>query len=120
MPPSFPANNSVPEKARTLMLLSGIPAFFGLQLTPLFVETKTPELEVPAKRVVPLAANAVTEGFVRPESAAVQVAPLSVERKRPPPVPAKKVDPAEASDMSFMFAIAESGGIQVAPPSVER
>src|ERR1044071_8429400 len=49
---------------------------------------------VPAKRLVPETPSELTYGFVKPLSNGIQLEPLSVERKTPPPlVAANRSDP---------------------------
>jgi len=54
-----------------------------------------PAKYVPAKRFVPLMARAVTQVFVKPVLAAVQLVPLVVERKTPRLCPGKEIRPAD-------------------------
>ena len=93
-PKLVPANRFVPETARACTTVFAKPELADVQLVPLFVVTKAPPL-VPAIRVVPYKtppyttygpdkAKALTVLFVTPEFAAVQLAPLFVERKTPP------------------------------------
>ena len=60
------------------------PELTARQLDPLFVERNTPPRYVPAKRLAPFTAIALTSVVVKPELTAVHVAPLSVERETPP------------------------------------
>jgi hypothetical protein len=68
----------------------GNPSLTAVQLVPLLVERKTPPVDVPAKRFVPLTARHDTVVSVKPEWAGVQHVPLLVDRKTPPEVPAKR------------------------------
>ncbi len=52
---------------------------------------KNAAAQVPAKRFVPLTARAKTRVFVKPVLTAVQLVPLLVERKTPPPSPCKEI-----------------------------
>lgn len=82
------------------------PTVSAAQLAPLFVERKTPLPAVPAKRLVPDTAKALTLVFGKPLLAAAQLVPLLVDRKTPPPlypeipeglIPAKRLVPERAS-----------------------
>src|ERR1044071_6114000 len=56
---------------------------------------------VPAKRLVPETPSELTYGFVKPLSSGIQLEPLSVERKTPPPlVAANRFDPFASISMT--------------------
>jgi hypothetical protein len=88
----------------------------------LFVERNVPD-EVPAKISLPSLLKAQTELLVRPEFDAAHDAPLSVERKTPPPlVPTRSVDWSSLTPNvhTFVFVSPVFDAAHVAPPSVER
>jgi hypothetical protein len=76
-----------------------------VQLVALFVERKM--LLAPAKRFVPETAKEVTAESVKP--AAVQLAPLFVERNTPENVPAKRLVSMTARDEISTLAVLVSG-----------
>jgi hypothetical protein len=80
-----PAKISFPLVTSDAMpLFEGRPEPAGIQLSPLFVEMKTPLAEVPAKMRSPLTAREGTlQCSGRPEMAGIQLFPLLSERKMP-------------------------------------
>src|SRR5437870_4838365 len=81
--PPVPAKTFVPLIPSDRIDLFPRPLLMSVQLAPWSVERNTPSL-VPANRLVPLTANALTPTTVDP--AAVQVSALSVARNTPPSV----------------------------------
>ena len=62
-----------------------------------------------------------TSKFVKPLLTAVQLAPLLVERKTPPPsVPAKRLVPETVRDRTYKFVKLLLTAVQLAPLLVER
>ena len=85
----------------------------------MFVERKTPS-SVPTNNSIPLAKRQWTEAFDT-ALAGVQLVPLFVERKRPPPiVPAKRFVPETARALTEEHARPELAVVQVVPLFVER
>ena len=65
--------------------------------------------------------RAQTEGLVKPELTAVQLAPLLVEKKTPPPsVPAKRCVPLAARAKTAVAVKPELASVQLVPFIVER
>ena len=75
------------------------PELIADQLTPLFVERKTPPPYTAAKTFESLATrDQILYPVVHPESILVQFEPLLVDRNTPKPVPAKRLEPLVARD----------------------
>ena len=59
--------------------------------------------------------------FIKPELTAIQLPPLSVDRKTPPPVEAKRFVPIKARAPTFVFAGNPAlATVQLVPLLVER
>jgi hypothetical protein len=74
---------------------------------------------VPAKIFGPITAKDEADGFVRPESAGVQVPPLFVERNTPVSVPANRFVPMTARDVIVLSVKPQFRAAQLAPLFVE-
>ena len=82
---------------------------------------QTPPPLVPAKRFVPLTARESTAVLVRPVFAAVQILPLSLDKKTPPPlVPAKRFVPLTASELTDVFVRPLFTTVQLLPLLVDK
>src|SRR5437867_9122373 len=95
-PLSVASKASVPTTVSARVICDWPP----LQLSPLFVERKTPFPCVPARSTVPNRDSVFTVVFVNPEFAADHVAPLFVDRKTPPAVPANKEVPFATKELT--------------------
>src|SRR5258706_15660063 len=90
----------------------------GVQRFPSFEETNKPAV-VPAYRLPPLSARAVTFWLASPELAGVQVIPLSEEILTPASVPEKRSDPFIVNAVTTLPVRPAVEADQVAPPLVE-